>query len=751
MTQNIIRQIVRAHLEESSRERRQQTRATIAAASDLPTTKSGRVDLEKQIALTGYNLAKDSAGMPPKYGFTMTSIQKVGINPSSGFNTPLALYAYPVTPMMVTHLMGGKNIDIALNMPEIEDEIPKYAQVDYELPFVANAPYINFFGYNTTEGIYYTSSGMDDTKYRAAINRLFRWLKDDSGLDVDNPEKQFRQLLVTAQNYNMPRANLGAPAPAGQMTEYQKLATVWSLTRALSMVSVAADFDDMKTGGPTPTRSTISTWRSLLLMLGIKAVVDDDGKGLIHKQEPEQIAIMDTSIIETIQQFDNVTLAAKRSKESNDLYWKRNPESLNKLVSGYVTGITKLVKRMHNEDADKNLVFLNLTQELAAVYMNNLASKSVAAEIRKLGLIDDITDFAVSVIPMIQQETFDRAGGAFAYIYAMTGSKLVLEAVASRLVETTEQGFINLAHHIGSIHREDTNSTKYIIEICELAFAMLKDRVSQYPNAADEMLRLLASSKIMPESMNIGQFRQLINPIYKAMPDDMKSDRVTSIASGRSVSRMDSYLELFGEYEVNKALGINQQQVQALDKKKLYRPETTGLYANLGDIDKLRHRLQDVLHRARSELYNKLDILNDKEFFFKSGSRLDIDDYKFAPGQFIQTTIQSATYEQLQKVTAIWIRYANKIRKTLAGPDILNILHDISQDHPGLLHGSAEYDDLMKAKLFEHAQLQVAAIHEAIEDLEKEMTAQIESMDDKRAETAPLYERVLHRLKSRLA
>jgi hypothetical protein len=153
--------------------------------------------------------------------------------------------------------------------------------------------------------------------------------------------------------------------------------------------------------------------------------------------------------------------------------------------------------------------------------------------------------------------------------------------------------------------------------------------------------------------------------------------------------------------------------------------------------------LQDVLHRARSELYNKLDILNDKEFFFKSGSRLDIDDYKFAPGQFIQTTIQSATYEQLQKVTAIWIRYVNKIRKAQSGPALLDILRDIGQAHPDLRSGDPKYDDLMKEKLFEHAQLQVAAIHEAIEDLEKEMTAQIESMDDKRAETAPLYERLI--------
>ena len=229
------------------------------------------------------------------------------------------------------------------------------------------------------------------------------------------------------------------------------------------------------------------------------------------------------------------------------------------------------------------------------------------------------------------------------------------------------------------------------------------------------------------------------------MPDEMTSSRVTSIASGRLVFRMDSYLELFGEYEVNKTLGKERTQLQALEKKKLYRPETTGLYTNLGDLDKLRHRLQYVLNRSRSELYVLLDALNDKDNFFKTGSRLNIDDYTFAPGQFIQSTIQSGTPAQLQKITDIWISYVKKIRKAQSGPDLLNILHDISQERPDLLHGSSEYDDLMKAELFEHAQLQVAAIHEAIEDLEKEMTAQIESMDDKRAETSPLYERLINR------
>lgn len=122
MNTALLRTLVRAHLEEASRDRRKQTCATIAAASDLPTTQSGRVDTDKQIALTGYNLAKETAGAPPRYGFTMTSIQKVGINPSSEFETPLARYAYPVTPMMVSNLTGGKNLDIALAVPEIADE-----------------------------------------------------------------------------------------------------------------------------------------------------------------------------------------------------------------------------------------------------------------------------------------------------------------------------------------------------------------------------------------------------------------------------------------------------------------------------------------------------------------------------------------------------------------------------------------------------------------------------------------------------
>ena len=743
MTHNLIRQIVRAHLEEASRARRQQTRATVAAASDLPTTSAGRVDTAKQIALLGYNLAKDSAGMPPRYGFTMTSIQKVGINPSSGFNTPLALYAYPVTPVMVTHLTGGKNIEIAFNMPEIEDEIPKYAEVDYELPFVANAPYINFFGYNTTEGIYYTSSGMDDTKYRAVIDRLFRWLKDDSGLGVDNPERQFRQLLITAQNFNMPRAYLGAPASAGQMSEYQKLATVWSLTRALSMVAVAANFDPIKASVQTPTQSTISVWRSLLLMLGIKAVVDNDAKGLIHKQEPEQIAIMDTSIIEPIQQFDNVTPAGKHGTEAN-LYWKNNPERVKAQVDQFVKQIVGVVESARAAGANKVQEFSNLSSALAIAYGVSWGRNKVKGEIKKLGLIEEITDFALNTIPSLHDHSIMYGPTTLAYLYDLTGDRRIVDETVNRLLAPIDQAFKVVEKHINSINSDpDPVINRYIVALCETAFVNLRGVVSQYPNEADEMLRALAGSKIVEESMNISQFRQLITPIYKAMPDDMKSSSVKSIASGRTVSRMDAYLELFGEHELNKSLAKNQQQIQALEKKKRYKPDTSGLYASLGDIDKLRARLKHVLARARDELSSAQKLVNDRNEFFKNGGHIDLDDYSSALRRFHQHTIQSATPEQLQQAEAIWLQYVAKVRNLVRGPNYLQMTNDIVNSNPGA--SNDVINDLMSDYMHAHAVGQVAQFEQVINALETEMTAQIESMDDKRGETSPLYERLITR------
>ena len=743
MTHNLIRQIVRAHLEEASRARRQQTRATIAAASDLPTTQSGRVDTAKQIALTGYNLAKDSAGSPPKYGFTMTSIQKVGINPSSVFETPLALYAYPVTPMMVSNLTGGKNLDIALNMPEIEGEIPKYADVDYALPFVDTAPYINFFGFNTQEGVFYTSVGMDDGKYRAAIDMLFRQFSGNKALGADNPERRFRQLLVQAQRHNRVGTQNapGVAKPSSEMTDYFRLATVWTLTRALSMVSVAADLDAFEAGaGPPPTRSTISTWRALLLMVGIKAVVDDDAKGLIHKNEPEQIAIMDASIIKPIQQFDNTTTAAKFGKD-DDAYWRNNPDRANAAAETKLKEIQLAVDSLEQRLTVRE--FENLTFAINPVYYSPWMTGKVVGELKRSGLDNRIVKIVLDY--GLREYPTGLLAGTYFYVavHDLAGDNRIVDEMTSKLMTRPGDYFDSIKALITSLRGEsDRYVKKFIIDFLDAAFKKGTGLAAQSPGEAKSMLVALASSPTVQSALSMGYFMQLVMPIIKALP---REDQTSSFSaqSGERMPLADMLRELFGGAERAKAVAKEKMQIQALEKKREQRPTTDDLYANLGDLDKLKARLKQVLSRARLELKDAQNLVSDRNEFFKNGGHINVDDYAALLSRFHQTTIQSATLEQLQQAEAIWTQYVAKVRELARGPNYLQMTNSIVNNNPGA--SNDVINDLMSTYMHAHAFDQVTKFRQAIEVLEAEMTAQIESMDDKSVETAPLYERLIDR------
>ena len=744
MSHNLIRQIIRERLEEASRARRQQTRTTIATASDLPTTKSGRVDTAKQIALAGYNLARSSAGGPPKYGFTMTSIQKVGINPSSVFETPLAVYAYPVTPMMVSNLTSGKNLDIALAMPEIADEIPGNAQVDYELPFVGRAPFINFFGFNTQEGVFYTSVGMDDGKYRSAIDMLFRRFKENNVSNAYNLERRFRQLLVQAQRHNRVGAqdSFNAPKSSSEMTDYLRLATVWTLTRALSMVSVAASLDAYDADeGPEPTRSTISTWRALLLMVGIKAVVDDDVKGLIHKNEPEQIAIMDASIIKPIQQFDNTTTAAKFGKD-DDAYWRNNPDRANAAAETKLKEIQIAVDSLEQSPAVRE--FENLTYAINPVYYSSWMTRKVVGELKRSGLDNRIVKIVLDY--GLREYPTGLLAGTYFYVavHDLAGDNRIVDEMTSKLMTDPGAYFDSIKGLITSFRGSgDRHIKKFIIDFFNAAFKKGAELAAQNPGEAKSMLEALASSATVQSSMSMSYFIQLVMPIIKALP---REDQTSSFSaqSGERMPLADMLRELFGETERLKAVAKEQNQIQVLNKKRTQRPITDDLYANLGDLDKLKARLKQVLIRARQELRSAQKIVRNRATFFESGSRLDIDDYVSALGRFNRNTIQSATPEQLQRVEAIWTRFVITLRAASSGPNYLQMTKDITGRHPGA--SNDEIDELMKDYIYDHADGQVDELERAIEDLETEMTAYIESMDDKGVDQSSLYEALLTKL-----
>lgn len=692
----------------------------------------------------GYELSKESAGGPPKYAFTMTSIQKLGINPSSGFNTPLAIYAYPVTPMMVTHLTGGKNMDIALNMPEIEGELPKYADTDWELPFVANAPFINFFGYKDLSTVYFTSVGMDDAKYRAVIDRLERWFREDSGLTLSNPARQFRQLLIQAQKHNKIAVDR-APKSSAEISDYERLATVWTLTRAISHVTVAADFDEAQAVGGAVNQSTISLWRSLLIMLGITVVVDDAGKSLIHKNEPEQVAVLDSRNIEPLRQFDNVTRAGK-DRSDPDVYWKRNPQQAKALIDEKTNAIRSLISRMNSESFDADKEFTDIMYTISGVGNHAFLRGKIKGIIKSEGLDAPLAEFLKKMIPSTTDEEIIAFSSALVYAYNLTGDEQIIDVIVNRLAAKKSIFFITLKRFVERDNAVDNTDREFIFKLCQKAFDIGKNLDGQDPQDAETMLfslaKKFASKNEESNFMSMSYFMQLALPLIRSLPPEIR-DQSRHPLSHDPMTLADALRSVFGDVEQHAATRRERTQILTLQQKSTHRPETYGLYANLGDLDLLRNRLQQILTDSRNEINIAQKIVDSEHNFVRKGSRLDVDDYRFGPGHFIQHTIQSATPEQLQQVNAIWDSYTKKIRAALRGPNYLQMLEDIKGNNPDM--SEDEFNKLSVDYLRNFASKQLVALRDAVDTLETEMTAQLESMDDKSVDTTPLYERLIKR------
>jgi hypothetical protein len=430
LTESTLRSLIREILAESSSARRAATRATIAQDPSVPTTKTGRVDPLKQLAQFSYALAEQTKSGPPKYAFTMTSIQKVGINPSSGFNTPLALYAYPVTPEYVDKLLGGKHIEIGIDKglddTDIEGHLSPFGADDKVLPFVADAPFINFFELTDPGSTFYTSVGMDEGKYRSAIDTLLTWFKS-SGVS-ENPDLVFRQALMKTQRHHKIKFT-DRPVPSSELNDYQRLASIWTLTRALSKLKAVQTYDAGQSAMrnrvlPEPSQGEASLWRTLLIQAGVNAVVDDSGASLIHKQEPVQLAVMDTAVIEPLRQFDNITPAREDFKKA----WRLDPEQLNQQSEWLTQQIrVELDRGLRGQGNARLSALSSIGSYLARSYPNKVNGK-LKQSLQKSGLLSKLTEL-VSTTP------WDPAlSEIYPVLYDMTGDMSTIDGLLERFV-----------------------------------------------------------------------------------------------------------------------------------------------------------------------------------------------------------------------------------------------------------------------------------------------------------------------------
>jgi hypothetical protein len=159
-----------------------------------------------------------------QYAVTMTEMPKVGVNPRSGYNTPLGIYFYPAD-YYVQQISAGK-----------------------DLPFVHGARYINILKFSTKKILYVSEL----TDIEPMIDKL----------GVQTGQEEFVQAAFK-RSHRMAKMQ----SPGGQLWY-----VMWALSAKLSTDRGV---------------SSSAVWNWLIRKLGYDIVIDRGG-GIIHDNEPTQ-------------------------------------------------------------------------------------------------------------------------------------------------------------------------------------------------------------------------------------------------------------------------------------------------------------------------------------------------------------------------------------------------------------------------------------------------------------------------------
>ena len=208
------------------------------------------------------------------YGVSMTKIPKLGINPGSNYNTPVGVYFYPAE-----FYMSHKDIPTPT-----------------KLPFVDDAEYIQVFELN---GNVEKIDELNSSQFNSYISKLYNSINKVAQL-IGQSEKNTEKLISDAI--------MKSGSKARDSSYGGKL---WFVLFAISRPGAGKinnddddddDYYNGKRGAAAPRSSVV--WNSLLRLLGMDGV-EDNGAGIIHKNEPYQGVILDPRTLGKVATFDN--------------------------------------------------------------------------------------------------------------------------------------------------------------------------------------------------------------------------------------------------------------------------------------------------------------------------------------------------------------------------------------------------------------------------------------------------------------
>jgi hypothetical protein len=234
---------------------------------------------------------------------SFTSIEKLGINPSTTYATPIGIYAYPVGDPWFERAWEATNY-----------------QAQGAIPFAVSQPYIQLFRAKNEGRVVVIGQDGSILRGGALVERAMRQVERDYEPDLED----IRQAI--SKKYEV----------------RSEMSRLWLTTMLIAQQQRYAD-KDRNTQTLKYDNQHVARWTKMLMDLGIDGV-EDRGSGTIHENEPHQAVIFNKRFVEQIDTIVNPLPAAKANR-THMLNSKKQLADLRWMLKTFTASYDKFIAR----------------------------------------------------------------------------------------------------------------------------------------------------------------------------------------------------------------------------------------------------------------------------------------------------------------------------------------------------------------------------------------------------------------------
>lgn len=252
------------------------------------------------------------------YFISFTSVDKLGINPLSTYNTPNGIYSYPL-PFVIKNIKA--KIKDGVKLSELE--------MHRVVPFAGNASYVNIF---------YCTGRVVDLSDDNQCNSLYTHMSNMAQNNFDSSAIEEHELIKLPAGYKT--------KSAGER--------LWSLSLYLANGRRAI---------PDSGHDTARKWNTVFRKVGIAGLVDAKGKGVIHPNEKTQAYFTSMSDIVVVDRFRNVKHSGSNVSHTSTVD-NINAGKTNLGNSGFVTELLKSSSKLAFSQPEVVSMMRDISSEL---------------------------------------------------------------------------------------------------------------------------------------------------------------------------------------------------------------------------------------------------------------------------------------------------------------------------------------------------------------------------------------------------